>query len=163
MARLLLPLLILFSPPLLAQAIAFANGGATVAPPAGYTHSLEDNGHTVVLYPPRKDLFEMRFTFHAVPERKGHPQLAREFVLEVARTKGKQPTRFKGGEVGFIERGPATFRDLVEYRNLEGLMTLGKGYVVLTLSVPEKNVQLPEIREFMKTGMEGLIASLRAK
>jgi hypothetical protein len=145
-----------------AQPVAFADGAATVTPPSGYTYSLEDKGETVVLRPPQAGLFEMRFTFNAVPERKDRPQLAREFVVDVAKKKGKQPTRFRNGSIGFIERAPQTSNRQEEFRNLHGLLTLGKGYVTLTLTVPEKNVQLAAVHEFVNQGMLGIIESLKA-
>lgn len=164
MSRLLFLVLALFASCASAQPVAFADGAATVTPPDGYTYTLEDQGETVVLRPPQKGLFELRFTFTPVPERKGHPLLAREFVVEVAKKKGKQPQRFRNGSVGFIERGPPTANEQKEqFRNLHGLLTLGQGYVTLTLTVPEKNVNLPEIKAFINKGMQEVIESLQAK
>src|SRR5688572_11674264 len=146
-----------------AQAIPFAKGRAAITPPVGYTHRLDDKGQTVVLRP-KNGLFEARFTYHGVPVSKDHPQLAREFVVETAKQKEKQVTQFRGGRsVGFIERGPSMVLDGVEHRTLQGLFTLGQGYVTLVLLVPESNVQLPEMREFMKNGMEPLIAALEPR
>ena len=148
----------------LAQAaIPFSKGRASITLPPGYTHRLEDSGETIVLLP-ASGLFQMRFTYHAVPVSKDHPQLAREFVLDMAKQKEKQVTQFRGSQsVGFIERGPPSMMNGEEHRNLQGLLTLGQGYVTLILSVPERNVQLPEMREFIQKGMEPLIAALKAK
>ena len=146
-----------------AQAVPFAKGRAAITPPPGYTHSLHDNGDTIALRP-KNGLFEARFTYYAVPVSKDRPQLAREFVIETARKKEKQVTQFRGGKsVGFIERGASLVLDGVEHRTLNGLLTLGQGYVELLLLVPESNVNLPEMREFMKNGMEPLIAALQAR
>jgi hypothetical protein len=143
--------------------IPFAKGEAGITPLPGYTHRLEESGETIVLLP-ESGLFEMRFTYHAVPVRKDHPQLAREFVLDLGRQKQKQVTRFRGTQsIGFIERGPPSMMNGEEQRNLQGILTLGQGYVTLLLSVPERNVNLPEMREFMKSGIDPLIAALRAK
>lgn len=146
-----------------ARDVQFAKGAASIAPPAGYTHALEDEGQTLVLRPPQKGLFEIRFTFNAVPVRADHPQLAREFVIDAARQKNKPVVQFKGSRsIGFIERGPGTVADGEPVRNLHGLLTLGQGYVTLTLSVPEKHVERPEVREFVNQGIEALIATLKA-
>jgi hypothetical protein len=47
-------------------------------------------------------------------------------------------------------------------RNMQGVLSLGKGYVTLTLTVPEKYAQRQEVRAFVAGGMEGLLGSLRA-
>ncbi len=146
-----------------AQEIVFANGRAVMSVPPGYTHRLEDKNQTIALLP-RDGLFEMRFTYHGVPQNADHPQLAREFVLDVAKQKNKQVNVFKGTHnIGFLEGGPPALRDGEEYRTLQGLMTLGQGYVVLLLTVPERNVRRPEMRVFMKDGIEPLIARLKSR
>jgi hypothetical protein len=45
---------------------------------------------------------------------------------------------------------------------MQGVLSLGKGYVTLTLTVPEKYAQRQEVRAFVAGGMEGLLGSLRA-
>lgn len=146
-----------------AQDIVFGNGRAVMSVPPGYTHRLEDKNQTIAVIP-QSGLFEMRFTYHGVPQRPDHPQLAREFVLDVAKQKNKQVNVFRGTQnIGFLEGGPPAVRDGEEYRTLQGLMTLGQGYVVLLLTVPERNVQRPEMREFMKEGIEPLIARVKSR
>ena len=141
----------------------FAKGRAAITPPPGYIHVLEDDGQTIALVP-RDRLFQIRFTYHAVPARKDHPQLAREFVIETAKQKDKKVTQVKGSNsIGFMERAPSVMVDGEENRTLQGMFTLGQGYVTTVLWVPERNVQLPEMREFMKNGIEPLIAALQAR
>jgi hypothetical protein len=48
-------------------------------------------------------------------------------------------------------------------RNMHGVITLGRGYVTLALTVPEKYAQRPEVRAFVAGGMESLLGSLRAR
>ena len=165
MLRIALPALALafWAAGALAQTIVFGNGRAMLEVPPGYTHRLEDKNQTIALIPP-SGLFEMRFTYYGVPQRADHPQLAREFVLDVAKQKNKQVNVFKGTQnIGFLERGPPALRDGEEYRTLQGLMTLGQGYVALLLTVPERNVQRPEMREFMKEGIEPRIARVKSR
>jgi hypothetical protein len=142
--------------------VPFAKGQATLKPPPDFTHRVDEDGQTMVLTH-RNGLAQVRFTYHAVPATKGRPHLAREFVIDTAKKKDKKARQMRNGRsVGFVERGPAATLDDEPCRTLQGMLTLGQGYVTLVVLVPEKNVELPEMREFMKTGLDRLMSALDA-
>ena len=146
------------------QSVQFANGGARITLPAGYSHELEDDGKTIVIRPGQKDLFEFRLTFNSLAQyARQRPNIAEEFIRNAAEKKGRKVNRIKGTDsIGFLEPGDGTTVNREPARNMHGVLTLGKGYVTLTLTVPEKYAQLPEVREFVGGGMESLLGRLRA-
>jgi hypothetical protein len=151
--------------PLLAGAagpVRFARN-AEVTLPAGYTHGFEDDGRTIVLYPPRKDLFQYRLTFHSLIQHLSQRStIADDFVGSMARKKGKNLLLFGGQKhKGFVELGERSTVGSEPVRNLHGVVAIREGYATMTLSVPERNAGDPAVRAFLAEGMEGLVASLR--
>ncbi len=146
------------------QVVSFADGGARLSLPAGYTHELEDKGKTIVVRPPTPGLFELRLTFNSTAQyAKKRPNIAQEFVMDAAKKKGRTIGRIRGtGNIAFLEIGSDSMVNGERARNMQGLIALGQGYVALTLTVPEKNTETPAVRDFLGGGMETLLGGLRA-
>ena len=148
----------------LAQSVEFGNGGARIALPDGYRHELEGEGKAIVIRPAQRSLFTFRLTYHSLEQYAGkHPNIAEDLIHGVAGKKGIKVNRIRGSDsIGFIERREDSTVDGEPARNMHGVVTLGNGHVTLTLTVPEKYAQRPEVRAFVGGGMESLLGSLRA-
>src|SRR5438477_882351 len=137
-----------------AEPIRFA-AAAQVTPPDGYTHSFEDDGKTIVLYPKQKDLFQYRLTFHSLVQYLAQrPTVTEDFVSSMAEKKGKKLLPIRGTmHKGFLEAGtPSTVNgELV--RNMHGVVAMREGYTTMTLTVPERYANEPTVREFVAGGM----------
>jgi hypothetical protein len=149
----------------IAQPVQFANGDARITLPAGYGHELEEEGKTLAVRPAQRTLFTFRLTYHSLPQyARDQPYIAEDFIRAVAEKRGLKVNRIRGSDsVGFIERGGESMVNDEPARNMQGVLSLGKGYVTLTLTVPEKYAQRPEVRAFVAGGMESLLGSLRAE
>jgi hypothetical protein len=147
-----------------AQPVEFADGGARISLPVGYRHELEDGGRTIAIRPAQRSLFTFRLTYHSLAQYAGgQPDIAEHFIRSVAEKKGRGVNRIRGGDsIGFIERAGDSTVNGEPARNMQGVLSLGKGYVILTLTVPEQYAQRPEVRAFVGGGMESLLGSLRA-
>jgi hypothetical protein len=144
--------------------VPFAHGGARITLPAGYGYELEGDGRTIVIRPARRELFEFRITYNSLAKyARERRSVAEDFIHRTAQKKGRRVHRIKGTDsIGFIEPGAASTVKDEPVRNIHGLMSLGKGYVTFTLTVPEKYAHLPEVRAFVGGGMESLLGALRA-
>ena len=164
-ARALLVLALLGSlslPALGGTPVRFADG-AEITLPDGYTHSLEDDRKTIVLYPSRKDLFEYRLTFHSLVQYLARrPRITEEFVSSIAEKKGKQLRTIRdSAHKAFVEAANPSNVNGEAARNLHGVVAMTEGYTTMTLTVPEKNANDPTVREFVGGGMEVLLGTLR--
>lgn len=150
--------------PLLAVAdpVRFATN-AEVTLPAGYAHTFEDAGKTIVVSPKQKDLFEYRLTFHSLVQfLSQRPTIAEDFVRSMAEKKGKTLLSIPDtGLEGFLEAGNPSTVNGERARNMHGVVALREGYTTMTLTVPEKHVNDPTVREFVGGGMATLLATLR--
>jgi hypothetical protein len=148
----------------IAQPVQFANGDARITLPDGYGHELEETGKTIAIRPAQRTLFTFRLTYHSLAQyARDQPYIAEDFIRAVAEKRGLKANRIRGSDsVGFIERGGESMVNGEPARNMQGVLSLGKGYVTLTLTVPEKYAQRQEVRAFVAGGMEGLLGSLRA-
>ena len=146
-----------------AQPVQFANGDARITMPAGYGHELEEKGKTIAIRPALRNLFTFRLTYHSLAQYAVYqPDVAEDFIRAIADKRGIRVNRIRGSDsVGFIERGEDSTVNGEPARNMHGVLSLGRGYVTLTLTVPEKYAQRPEVRAFVAGGMESLLGSLR--
>jgi hypothetical protein len=146
------------------QVVSFADRGATLALPAGYSYALEDKGRTIVVRPPKRGSFEFRLTFNSLAQLAGtRPTIAQEFIADAAKKDGRTLGRIRGTDsFGFFEAAGGSMVNGEPARNMSGLITLGQGYVTLALTIPEKNVDTPAVRDFLGGGMEALLGGLRS-